>query len=222
MEKILLDERHVLDYVEDNIIRCLSERVEVYDDKFHHNTKYKDALSIIKNGILSPSELSKLGIDVYSDEVLSVMGDIESHANGSESISLAVVGLTDLMPDEFEYNSFSEKLVDFLIASDITARRVTTNYGNEYITDDSICTDKFKAIDIRLLSFVKSIREERNIEAFSSSVNELIENYNKLRDMARLLKDMKLSIPLREMSFYDNTALDIDKMYDMPKVKVKS
>ena len=222
MEKILLDERHVLDYVEDNIIRCLSERVEVYDDKFHHNTKYKDALSIIKNGILSPSELSKLGIDVYSDEVLSVMGDIESHANGSESISLAVVGLTDLMPDEFEYNPFSEKLVDFLIASDITARRVTTNYGNEYITDDSICTDKFKAIDIRLLSFVNSIREERNVEAFSSSINELIENYNKLRDMARLLKDMKLSIPLREMSFYDNTALDIDKMYDMPKVKVKS
>ena len=54
MEKLLIDERHVLDYVEDNIIRCLSERVEVYDDKFHHNTKYKDAISIIKNGILSP------------------------------------------------------------------------------------------------------------------------------------------------------------------------
>lgn len=222
MEKLLIDERHVLDYVEDNIIRCLSERVEVYDDKFHHNTKYKDAISIIKNGILSPSELSKLGVDVYSDEVLSVMSDIESHANGNDSISLAVVGLTDLMPDEFEYDPFSEKLVDFIITSDITARRVTTNYGNEYITDDSICTDKFKAIDIRLLSFVKSIREERNIEAFSSSVNELIENYNKLRDIARLLKDLKLSIPLREMSFYDNTALDIDKMYDMPKVKVKS
>lgn len=222
MEKLLLDERHVLDYVEDNIISCLSERVEVYDDKFHHNTKYKDALSIIKNGILSPSELSKLGIDVYSDEILSMMSDIESHANGSDSISLAVVGLTDLKPDEFEYDPFSEKLVDFIITSDITARRVTTNYGNEYLTDDSICTDKFKAIDIRLLSFVNSIREERNVESFSSSVNELIENYNKLRDMARLLKDMKLSIPLREMSFYDNTALDIDKMYDMPKVKVKS
>ena len=222
MERLLLDERHVLDFVEDNIISCLSESVEVYDDKFHHNTKYKDAISIIQNGILSPSELSKLGVDVYSDEVLSVMSDIESHANGNDSISLAVVGLTDLMPDEFEYDPFSEKLVDFIITSDITARRVTTNYGNEYITDDSICTDKFKAIDIRLLSSVKSIREERNVEAFSSSVNELIENYNKLRDIARLLKDMKLSIPLREMSFYDNTALDIDKMYDMPKVKVKS
>ena len=149
------------------------------------------------------------------------MEEDEYHVNGCHGISLAVMHL-DLSRNEFEYDPFSEKLVDFLIASDITARRVTTNYGNEYITDDSICTDKFKAIDIRLLSFVKSIREERNVEAFSSSVNELIENYNKLRDIARLLKDMKLSIPLREMSFYDNTALDIDKMYDMPKVKVKS
>lgn len=222
MRNLLLDERHVLDYIETKIISCLSEPVEVCDDKFHHNTKYKDAISIIKNGILSPNELSKLGVEIYSDEVLGVMSDIESHANGNDSISLAVVGLTDIMPDEFEYDPFSEKLVDFLIASDIQARRVTTNYGNEYLSDGSICTDKFKAIDIRLLSFVQTIREKNDVQSLSSSIRELIENYNKLRDIARLLKDMKLRIPLREMSNNKNNSLDIDKMYDMPKLKVKS
>lgn len=222
MEKILLDEEHVLDYVENNINSCLSEPVLVVDDKFHHNTRYKDAVSIIKNGILSMSELSKLGIETYSDELLTTMSDIESHANGSESISLAVVGLTDLLPDEFEYDPFSEKHVDFLITKDITARRVTTNYGNEYLSDDSIYTDKFRAIDVRLLSLVQSIREKKDKELCNSSVRELLENYNRLREMARLIKDMQLDVPLREMSKNEGIALDIDRVSSMPKVKIKS
>ena len=221
MEKILLETEHALDFVESSISSCLTTPLIVLDDKFHHNTKYKDAVSIIKNGILSPSELNKLGVDGYNDDVIEAMDDIESHANGSESISLAVVGLPDISPDEFEYNPFSERCVDFLITSDIRARRVSTNYGNEYLSDRSIDTDKFRAIDIRLLSLIQTIRENTNIERTSSSVSELIDNYNKLRDMAKLLREKKLGVPLREMSRNEALAIDIEKISNMPKVKIK-
>lgn len=222
MQRILLESEHVLDYVEDNITSCLTSKAIIEDDKFHHNTKYKDAVSVIENGLLSPSELNKLGVEGFDDNVIKTMGDIESHANGSESISLAVVGLDDLKPDEFEYDPFSEKQVDILITSDIVARRVTTNYGNEYLSDESIDVDKFRAIDTRLLAFVQTIREKTGEEAFDSSVSELIHNYNKLRDMAILLKRKKLDVPLREMSGNDAMAIDVDKISNMPKVKIKS
>ena len=221
MERMFLESRYALDYVENSISNCLTSSTIILDDKFHHNTKYKDALSIIKNGILSPSELNKLGIEGYSDEIIESMSDIESHANGSDSISLAVVGLEDVTPDEFEYDPFSEKHVDILITSDIVARRVSTNYANEYLSDNSIDTDKFRAIDVRLLSFVQTIRERTSGEKINDSVSELIDNYNKLRDMAKLLKDTKLRVPLREMSNNDGIELDIEKISTMPKVKIK-
>lgn len=221
MEKILLHSECVLDYVEDNITSCLIGKVVVIDDRFHHNTKYKDALSVIEKGILPPSELNKLGVVGFDDNSIKAMGDIESHANGSESVSLAVVGLDDLNPDEFEYNPFSEKHVDILIASEITARRVTTNYGNEYLSDKCIDVDKFRAIDTRLLAFVQTIRENTKKELFEDSVSELLHNYNKLRDIAYLLKSKKLDVPLREMSRNEALAIDVDKISNMPKLKIK-
>lgn len=47
------------------------------------------------------------------------MSDTESHVNGKNSVSLSVIGLKDLYPNEVEYNPFSPNLVDFLITSDI-------------------------------------------------------------------------------------------------------
>jgi len=222
MQEIILNSEHVLDYVEGNIEECLGDKAVVEDDKFHHNTKYKDAISVIENGILSPSELNKMGVEGFDDEVIKTMDDLDSHANGSESISLAVVGLDDLNPDEFEYDPFSEKQVDILITSDIVARRVTTNYGNEFLSDKSIDVDKFRAIDTRLLSFVQTIREKTGEEAFDSSVRELLDSYNKLRDMAHLIKKIQLDVPLREMSGNDGLEIDVDKISNMPKVKIKS
>lgn len=217
-EDIIIEEEHVLDYVEESINSLLTEKIEVEDDKFHHNTKYKDVVSIIENGILSVSDLNKIGHEEYPDEVVESLSDIESHANGSESISLAVVGLTDLMPDEFEYDPFSEKQVDIVITSEIAARRFTTNYGNEFLSDESICADKFRAIDTRLLSFVQTIREKTG----DNSVSELLDSYNKLREMAMLIKQKELNVPLREMSGTEALAIDIDKVSNVPKVKIKS
>ena len=223
MDKILLDEGSALDYIERNISSCLSEKIEVIDDRFHHNTRYEDAISIIKNGILPAKELARLGICSNYDDILDIMVDIESHVNGSDSISLAVMGLTDLSPDEFEYNPFSDKLVDFLITGSIPARRVTTNYGNEYLSDRSICNDKFRSVDIRLLSLIQSIRKSTCEKGKKEdSIRQLINNYNRLREIACIMRDMKLNIPLREMSSNECTTIDIDKISSMPKVKIKS
>lgn len=219
MSKILLDEKEILDYVEDSLSEVSTAPIEVFDDKFHHNTKYEDAISIIENGILSGKEQNKLGL--VSDETLELFEDTESHANGSESISLAVVGMTDLNPDEFEYDPFSEKHVDILITGDITARRVSTNYGNEYLADDSILTDKFRAIDTRLLAYIESIRVNSTKEPFDVSINQLLDNYNKLKEVALTLKKKSLNIPLREMSSNTGTGLDIDKLASKPKIKIK-
>ena len=118
MSKILLDKKEILDYVEDSLTEVITPPIEVYDDKFHHNTRYEDTISIIENGILSGKEQNKLGI--VSDETLELFDDTESHANGSESISLAVVGMTDLNPDEFEYDPFSEpKLYSFSFVTSV-------------------------------------------------------------------------------------------------------
>ena len=219
MKKIVLEKQEVLNYIEDSINGVIVAPIKVFDDKFHHNTRYEDAISIIENGILSGKEQSKLGI--VSDEKLELFEDIESHVNGSESISLAVVGMTDLNPDEFEYNPFSEKYVDILITGSIPARRTSVNYGNEFLTDDCISADKFRAIDTRLLAYIKSIRLGSNIGSNDKAMDQLLSNYNKLRDVALLLKEKALDIPIREMSNNDESGLDIERLSTMPKVKLK-
>lgn len=219
MENVVLDKKEILDYVESSINESTYTTIEVVDDKFHHNTKYEDAVSIIENGILSGKEQNKLGI--VSDEKLELFSDIESHVNGTDSISLAVVGMTDLNPGELEYDPFSEKHVDILISGEVPARRVSTNYGNEYLTDDSILNDKFRAIDTRLLAYIETIRISSTCDPFDVSINQLLDNYNKLREVALLLKKKSLDIPLREMSSGERIGLDINKLSSLPKVKVK-
>ncbi|MBQ7105190.1 MAG: hypothetical protein IJN90_04965 [Bacilli bacterium] len=219
MENVILEKKEVLDYVETSIADVISTPIEVIDDKFHHNTRYEDTISIVENGILSGKEQNKIGL--ISDETLELFDDTESHANGSESISLAVVGMTDLNPDEFEYNPFCEKNVDILITSDISARRVSTNYGNEYLSDESIMNDKFRAIDTRLLAYIAAIRMSTVKEPVDVSITQVLKNYNNLKELANVLKVKSLDIPLREMSTNQGTSIDIDKLSSMPKVKMK-
>ena len=219
MENVILEKKEVLDYVETSIADVISTPIEVIDDKFHHNTRYEDTISIVENGILSGKEQNKIGL--ISDETLELFDDTESHANGSESISLAVVGMTDLNPDEFEYNPFCEKNVDILITSDISARRVSTNYGNEYLSDESIMNDKFRAIDTRLLAYIAAIRMSTVREPVDVSITQVLKNYNNLKELANVLRVKSLDIPLREMSTNQGTSIDIDKLSSMPKVKMK-
>lgn len=220
MQRIYLDSEHVIDYISENLKDFVQDCVVVNDARYHHNTDYTSAVSIIKNNILSLDELNRLRIKKFSSEFLQVMDDHESHANGSNGISLAVVGLDDINSDEFEYDPFSTHHVDFLIQSDIKACRSSVNYGNEYISFDQISTDKIKAIDVRIHKYIDMLVSKGEIDR--DSLVTLIQRYNCIRNMAISLKNEGLDIPIREMSYDNCCALDIDMVASSPKLVLKN
>lgn len=210
---VLLEEKYVLEYIRDLIQSFKIKSIEVNNAKFHHNCSYSKVPSILKNGILSISELNKLNIIQASSKELSIMEDMNSHANGIDYISLSVVGLKDLYSYEFEYDPFDSNLIDLNISSDIIARRSTVNYGNEFLCKDKIIPNKIKSLDIRLLKLIDSSIKKNN-------VNVIIERYNELKNVALAIKEYNLDIPLREMSF-QNLTLDIDKLSKTDKILIK-
>lgn len=141
------------------------------------------------------------------------MDDTDSHVNGIDSISLSVVGLTDLYRDEFEYDPYNPTQVDFNISSDVKAHRLTTHYGNEFLCNDSISIDKLRSVDIRLLELIK-------LSEKGYSIRDIIDKYNCLKDIALAIKQSNLDIPFREMSS-DNLTMDIDKVSVTPKLILK-
>lgn len=216
MNTILLDNYYVLDYIkkEINDSKCGIKTVKYAD--YHHNTKYKNVPLICSNGLLAIKELHNKGLKNYSLDLLKQKSDIESHVNGDDAISLSMVGLDDLYPDEFEYNPHSPFMVDILISSFINASRNSTHYGNEFLSYESIKPDKLKSIDIRLLKLISLI--DKNTYSNIISLSDIIDNYNYLIDISLAIKKCKLDIPLREMSYQDDSLLDIDKLSSLPKI----
>lgn len=211
MNKILLDEKYILEYIKD-ILNDLKLRQTIINDRYHHNSSYKDASSICKHGILSMQKLNDLGITNYTKEFLDKMNDIESHINGKDKVSLSVVGLSDLYKDEFEYNPYNPNFVDFVVSNEIKARRSNFHYGNEFLAD-SINIDKIKSVDIRILQLIDEIKSD------SKNIQDIIDKYNYLKDIGKAIKQFNLDIPLREMS--SNFDIDIDKLSNNPKVLKK-
>ena len=213
MKKIYLEEKYVLEYIRDMLNSFKKQSVEINDAIYHHNTSYFNATLLIKYGILTILDLKELGIRKYSDKELKIFDDVESHVNGTDAVSLSVVGLTDLYPHEIEYNPFKSSTVDFCISSDIKVCRLTQHYGNEYLHFGKIETDKFKSIDIRLLQLIAEKKE-------TTSIEEIILRYNCIKDIAIAMKQFNLDIPFRDMS-NDNLTLDIDKVSNTPKILLK-
>lgn len=195
----------------------VTDRV-VLEARYHHNTRYKDTPSVLENGILSLLELHNLGIRRFTDKELMILGDTDSHVNGINCVSLAVVGLTDLYRDEFEYDPFSFDVVDILVDSSVKARRNSTHYGNEFLVDRLIHSEKLRAIDIRMIKLIESIKLNEAIG--NKKIDSLIENFNNLSKIAKSIKDNGRDIPLREMS-YGNMVMDIDKVTDYPEISLK-
>ena len=220
MQRIYLQSEQVIDYVSENIKDSIQDCVVVHDAKYHHNTDYTSAVSIIRNNILSLEELKRQRIKKYSDDFLQIMSDHESHANGSDGISLAVVGLKDLGEKEIEYDPFSTHHIDFLIDSDIKACRSSVNYGNEYISFEQIPAEKIRAVDIRIKKYIDMLVSKREID--EESIRTLIQRYNCIRNIAISLREEGLDIPLREMSYDGCCSLDIDMLASSPKLVLKS
>ena len=213
MGEILLEEKYILEYIKDMFNSFKIKNININDAKFHHNTSYKLVPSILKYGILSIIDTNKLGITNYTEKQLELMDDIESHINGTDAISLAVVGLTDLYKDEMEYNPFNPTDIDLLISSDIKASRTTTHYGNEYLSDGSIPVDKIKSIDIRLVKLIESAKSIKEVKA-------IIEKYNYLIEIAKTIKKLNLDMPIRDMS-NGNLTLDTDAISNTQKIILK-
>lgn len=212
---VILEEKYILEYIKTMLMEARIKPVDIRD-KYHHNTSYSRAESVIRNGILTINDLNKYGITNYSKESLKIMGDISSHINGVDAVSLSVVGLTDLYENEEEYNPFSSNQVDVIVSSDISASRSTEHYGNEFLSYKSISPEAFRSIDIRLLNYIENINNCSN-----KLTNQLISYYNCLKNIALAMKEIRLDIPLREMSSNEDFSLDIDKLSKNERLVLK-
>lgn len=220
MSDIKLDRCDVVNYVKNTLDNSKTNFDEVTDAKYHHNTKYCDASSVIRLGILTMSELNKLKLRHDSPESLKVMNDTLSQVNGLDGVSLAVTGLDDLYPDEDEFDPFLSDAVDFRIADTLSPRpgRDSTKYGNEFIYRGIIKPEEFRAIDIRILEYIEQL--ENNVSNMGSrSIEELKNNYNNLLDMLKVLKDANLDVPVRET--FGGFSIDKEKMNECPRIVIK-
>ena len=201
--KLFLEEKEILEFIKDIIQSIALRKLEVKDCMYHHNTSYHTASSIIRNGILSLQQMHDSQIKNISSNLLNIADDTTSHINGKDGISLSKVGLSDLYRDEFEYCPFNPRYVDFQV-DDIKAYRNSGHYGNEFIAKESIMQDKFRTIDIRILEFIKAVKDNSDTKV----LRDLIDKMNSLREMAVAIKELNLSVPLREASFNRNIELN--------------
>lgn len=217
LQSIILEEKEIYGCIKELLNECKTTSVEVNNARYHHNSSYFVAPSIVERGILPLNELNKKGLANISDEVLELMDDPSSHANGSEGVSLSVVGLEDLSEKEIEYDPFSKEQVDFIVSDEVKAFRSSVNYGNEFIAFGGIEPEKLKSIDIRLIKYIESFVDSHK----HVGLEDLIERYRCIKEVAMSLKENNMDIPLREMSSEDGVALDIDKVIDAPILLLK-
>lgn len=221
MKYIDLEEKYIFEYIRDILIGSRLEKLQIKDDGYHHNSSYKDAPSIVKNGILSMQEMNNLNIKKYSDEELDLYDDIESHINGKDGISLSKVGLTDLYNDEDEYNPFCGDCVDFLVSNRVNASRHTEHYGNEFIAKGKIDKKEIKSIDIRLIEYTDKIYRQKSVIRNIENIDSLIAKYNQVKNIAIALKENGNYIPFRETSENKDFVMDVDKLASNPKIRIK-
>lgn len=219
MEKITLEEKYILEYIKTMISELKEGKYTVNNARYHHNSSYNNAASICRYGILTLNDLHRLKIKKFSEEFLKVMSDTTSHVNGNEQISLSVVGLTDLYPDESEFFPECPIEVDFIISSSIPAARHSRHYGNEYLSRGSISNKDIKSVDTRLLKMIELMEQGTKLPNYHPE--ELIKKFNCLKDIALVIKETNLNIPIREMSDNQEYLLNIDKISKNPQLILK-
>lgn len=215
MNEIIIKEKYILEYIRNMLYSC-SYAIKNIDDnayQYHHNTAYEYAPSIIKYGILSIEELNSLGIRSYSKDYLKFIDDIESHVNGKDGISLSVTGLTDLYKDEDEFDPCQSNIVDFLVDENIKTVRNTTHYGNEFISENKISSDKIVSADIRIINYINNLSEKDGKAIFS-----VINKYNQIIMMSKEILRHNRDMQMREMSEGVNRKIDVEKMSKMPRL----
>lgn len=216
MGNIIIDKKLALEYIRDTLRASKNKLEFVKHAKYHHNTRYRNAASVCRNGILTMLDLHKYKIISFSPEMLRKFDDDDFHVNGIDAVSLSIAGLDDLYGDEEEYNPFDPSRVDFLVSSEVMASRNSTNYGNEFLSLGSIGIDKIRSVDIRLIELMNKTGDNSY-----STTESMVNKYNALRDIAHTIKEYNLDIPLREMSYGEEYSIDIDTLARKPRLKIK-
>ena len=194
--------------------------ISVENADYHHNTSYENAPFNIRHGLMSTTRLMNYGRISKTPEQLSALENDAASVNGIYEISLSKVGLTDqYREDEWEWEPRKGRCPDILIDSSIKTRRDYTNYFNEFLAEGIILPDKFRAIDVRILSVINGTDRTSSWSDRDKKLEALREMYNQLSEMAIAMREKGLDIPLREMSNEDNLALNIDKVADFPKIR---
>lgn len=221
MSKIEIIKEHELEtFISEALNSAKTSPVIVENADYHHNTSYENAPFNIRYGLMSTTELMKYGRVSKTTEQLSALENDAASVNGIYEISLSKVGLTDqYREDDWEWDPRKGGSPDFLIDSDIKTRRDDTNYFNEFLAKEIILPEKFKAIDVRILSVINGTDSSSLCSNREKKLASLIVMYNQLSEMAIAMREKGLDIPLREMSNEDNLALNIDKVADFPKIR---
>ena len=217
MDIIKIEQEFLIEYVTDMLSTYQISDIGIDNAKYHHTTKYKDAPSVCEHGILTLVDQNKQGIRNDSEDFIKKMNDTDSHINGANGVSLAVVGLKDLTRDEFEYNPFEPTKVDFLVSSDIKVRRDAKHYGNEFICSQSIGLDKIRSVDVRIFDLINKASQT----GIKIPNDLLIEIYNYLIEISKALVSNGHDIPLREMSEYGSMNIDVEKVSKALKIYQK-
>lgn len=215
---IELEKKYIIEYLQDMLMTfrlCSADKLE--GAKYHHNASYDDTPSIIEHGILTINDLVKLNLKNYSEDYLKVVGDTDSHINGDSAVSLSVKGLTDIYPNEWEYDPDKPNYVDIRVSDEVKGRRSTTHYANEFLSYKSISPEMLRSIDIRLLQLINLVK---NAKTFTD-IHTLIANYNSLIDIANALIKSRLIVPLREKSIDSGIILDTNALANTEKLTLK-
>ena len=216
MNEKIIREKYALEYIRD-ILSTYSYALKNVDNaKYHHNAPYKDAPLIIKYGVLSMENINKFGIRSYSEDDLILMDDRESHVNGRNGVSLSIVGLTDLYAGEEEYDPFKTEVIDFLIDNNIRAFRSTIHYGNEFVSEGKITSDKIKSADIRLIKYIQDLLKKGR-----GNIEDAVNKYNNLILMSKEIINSNKDIQIREMSDGFNKTIDTLKISEEPRLILK-
>ena len=216
MNEKIIREKYALEYIRD-ILSTYSYALKNVDNaKYHHNAPYKDAPLIIKYGVLLMENINKFGIRSYSEDDLILMDDRESHVNGRNGVSLSIVGLTDLYAGEEEYDPFTTEVIDFLIDNNIRAFRSTIHYGNEFVSEGKITSDKIKSADIRLIKYIQDLLKKGR-----GNIEDAVNKYNNLILMSKEIINSNKDIQIREMSDGFNKTIDTLKISEEPRLILK-
>ena len=216
MNEKIIREKYALEYIRD-ILSTYSYALKNVDNaKYHHNAPYKDAPLIIKYGVLSMENINKFGIRSYSEDDLILMDDRESHVNGRNGVSLSIVGLTDLYAGEEEYDPFTTEMIDFLIDNNIRAFRSTIHYGNEFVSEGKITSDKIKSADIRLIKYIQDLLKKGR-----GNIEDAVNKYNNLILMSKEIVSSNKDIQIREMSYGFNKTIDTLKISEERRLILK-